>query len=121
MWLIISALCKNVFVGIHPRFKHVPPNSRFSTNATFPPNWAALIAATYPAGPPPITATSYSPRRSRFGNTSSFLVSGTLTSAATSFTTSWATAVAPSAPGTSSPGCPIHAIVWTTGTVDPAG
>ena len=36
----------NVFVGMQPRFRHVPPNSPFSITQTLPPNCAALIAAT---------------------------------------------------------------------------
>ena len=55
-----NTLCFNKFFdGIHPIFKHVPPNvSRDSTHAVFNPNCADLIAATYPAGPDPIIITS---------------------------------------------------------------
>lgn len=35
-------------------------NISFSLNLTLKPNWAALIAATYPPGPEPITVTSAS-------------------------------------------------------------
>ena len=34
----ISAFLRNVFVGIHPLFRQVPPNSFFSTTATFAPS-----------------------------------------------------------------------------------
>ena len=45
---------------MHPTFKQVPPKvSYFSTKAVFIPNWAHLMAATYPPGPDPITITSY--------------------------------------------------------------
>ena len=54
-----SAFLSNDFVGIHPQFKHIPPNVFFSIIATYLPNCAALIAATYPPGPDPITITSY--------------------------------------------------------------
>ena len=46
---------------MQPTFKHVPPNVPLdSTQTVFSPSWAALIADTYPPGPPPITHTSYS-------------------------------------------------------------
>src|SRR5690606_24521701 len=55
----------NAFEGIQPTFKQVPPLTplpsslrHFSTHAVFKPSWAARIAATYPAGPEPITTTS---------------------------------------------------------------
>ena len=45
--------------GIQPIFKHVPPSVfSFSTQATFIPSCAPLIAATYPPGPAPITIKS---------------------------------------------------------------
>jgi hypothetical protein len=51
----------NAFDGIHPTFKQVPPNvSLFSIHTVFKPFYPALIAPTYPPGPPPITAKSYS-------------------------------------------------------------
>ena len=47
--------------GIQPIFKQVPPSvCSFSTHATFMPSCAALIAATYPPGPAPITIKSKS-------------------------------------------------------------
>ena len=49
----------NVFVGIHPSFKHTPPKLRFSNNRTCKPPAASFSAAVYPAGPPPIIITSY--------------------------------------------------------------
>src|SRR2546430_3255055 len=45
-------------VGMQPRTTHVPPRRCFSTMAVRAPSWAARMAATYPPGPPPITATS---------------------------------------------------------------
>ena len=36
-----------------------PKDFLFSMQSTFRDNWAALIAATYPPGPPPITIKSY--------------------------------------------------------------
>src|SRR3990167_290893 len=45
-------------VGIQPRLRQAPPTLSFSIRATLAPSWAARIAATYPPGPPPITATS---------------------------------------------------------------
>ena len=46
------------FDGMHPIFKQVPPKvSLESIHAVFNPNWASLIAQTYPPGPPPITTT----------------------------------------------------------------
>ena len=51
---------------MQPTFKQVPPNigdpassENSSIHAVFKPSCEALIAATYPAGPPPITTTSY--------------------------------------------------------------
>src|SRR5215207_3805145 len=44
---------------MQPRSVHVPPRRlSFSTSATFSPNCAPRIAATYPPGPDPITVTS---------------------------------------------------------------
>src|SRR5699024_9643338 len=54
------ALRRKAFVGIHPRCRHVPPNSAFSTKATCIPSCDARIAAAYPPIPPPRTARSYS-------------------------------------------------------------
>ena len=43
----------------HPTFKQVPPRAPLdSTQAVFKPSCAALIAHTYPPGPPPITKRS---------------------------------------------------------------
>ena len=49
----------SVFVGIHPSFRHTPPMAFFSNKTVFKPPAAALSAAVYPAGPPPIMAISY--------------------------------------------------------------
>ena len=55
------AVCTHALVGIHPTRRHVPPTSgSCSMHTTLPPSWAARIAAVYPAGPPPRTATSHS-------------------------------------------------------------
>ena len=51
-------ISNKAFDGIHPTFKHVPPNLFFSMIAVLNPNCAQRIAATYPPGPAPITATS---------------------------------------------------------------
>src|SRR5262245_5233204 len=46
---------------MHPQIKQVPPSALcFSTTATFKPSCAALMAATYPPVPAPITTTSNS-------------------------------------------------------------
>ena len=42
-----------------PRFWQVPPRSCFSSSTVFLPSWPARMAAVYPPGPPPMTATSY--------------------------------------------------------------
>ena len=45
---------------MQPTFKQVPPKvAYFSIIAVFSPNCAQRIAATYPPGPDPMTATSY--------------------------------------------------------------
>src|SRR3989441_8296064 len=49
---------RNDFVGMQPRCRQVPPTFSFSMTATLSPNWAPRIAPTYPAEPPPMTATS---------------------------------------------------------------
>src|SRR3954447_2988891 len=60
---IAKAVCTHAFVGMHPTRRHVPPSSgSFSMHATVAPSWAARIAAVYPPGPPPRTATSTSTR-----------------------------------------------------------
>ena len=46
---------------MQPTLRHVPPNVPLdSIHAVFNPSWAALIAPTYPPGPPPITKKSNS-------------------------------------------------------------
>ncbi|KAI9910016.1 hypothetical protein PsorP6_010428 [Peronosclerospora sorghi] len=46
---------------MQPTLRHVPPNfPRDSIHAVWSPSCAALMAATYPPGPPPMTTTSYS-------------------------------------------------------------
>eukprot|EP00126_Sphaerothecum_destruens_P011011 Sdes_comp20840_c0_seq1m17521 len=64
-WKSCCAMCKKWllfsrdFDGMHPTFRHVPPRvPLFSTHTVFRPSCAALMAATYPPGPPPITAKS---------------------------------------------------------------
>ena len=52
-----SLEANKALVGIQPTFKQVPPNLFFSITVTSAPSIAALKAATYPPGPPPITAT----------------------------------------------------------------
>ncbi len=47
---------------MQPTLRQVPPSvGRFSTTATFMPSCAALMAATYPPGPPPMTMRLYIP------------------------------------------------------------
>ena len=56
---IACAVCTHALVGMQPTRRHVPPSAgSCSMHATLPPSWAARIAAVYPAGPPPRTATS---------------------------------------------------------------
>lgn len=66
---------------MQPTLRQVPPSvGRFSTHAvcqltletpafniavTFSPSWAALMAATYPPGPAPMTKTSNLPANAR--------------------------------------------------------
>ena len=45
-------------VGTQPRLRHVPPQLRFSTNATFLPALASILAAARPPGPAPMMMTS---------------------------------------------------------------
>ena len=54
-----SAECSKDLVGIHPQLRHTPPRRSSSKSATFIPSCEALIAATYPPGPPPIIDISY--------------------------------------------------------------
>src|SRR5256714_4881996 len=49
---------RNDLVGMQPRCRQVPPTFSFSMTATLSPSWAPRIAPTYPAEPPPMTATS---------------------------------------------------------------
>src|SRR3954469_10519867 len=60
-WWMKCAVWTHAFVGMQPTRRQVPPSSgSFSMQATFAPSWAARIAAVYPPGPPPRTATSHS-------------------------------------------------------------
>src|SRR4026208_8249 len=43
---------------MHPMFTQTPPSLSFSTTAVDRPSWAARMAQTYPAGPPPTPITS---------------------------------------------------------------
>ncbi len=55
------AVCTHALVGMQPTRRHVPPRAgSCSMQTTLPPSCAARIAAVYPAGPPPRTATSHS-------------------------------------------------------------
>mmetsp|Transcript_28475 Transcript_28475/g.68487 ORF Transcript_28475/g.68487 Transcript_28475/m.68487 type:complete len:348 (-) Transcript_28475:141-1184(-) len=55
-WYLCVAFSK-ALDGMHPTLRQVPPRApRFSMHTVFKPSCEALIAATYPAGPPPITA-----------------------------------------------------------------
>src|SRR5215471_9407146 len=50
---------KRALLGMQPMRRHVPPRScSFSTQATFRPNCAARMAATYPPGPAPMMTRS---------------------------------------------------------------
>ena len=64
------AVCTHVLVGMQPTVMQVPPTRPCSIRTTFAPSCAARIAAGYPPGPPPRTATSHSieptPSRSLF-------------------------------------------------------
>jgi hypothetical protein len=44
--------------GMHPQFKHTPPQFSFSITNVFCFNCPSRIAATYPPGPPPTTIAS---------------------------------------------------------------
>jgi len=59
IFLYNDAVAIIAFVGIHPQLRQTPPSRSFSMHATLAPSCAARIAATYPPGPPPSTATSY--------------------------------------------------------------
>src|SRR5437016_5261764 len=58
IWWASSEECRNDLVGMQPRCRQVPPTFSFSMTATLSPSWAPRIAPTYPAEPPPMTATS---------------------------------------------------------------
>src|SRR5437016_605204 len=49
----------NVLLGMQPQYEHSPPTRRCSTRATDRPPSAQRPAAFSPAGPAPITMTSY--------------------------------------------------------------
>ena len=53
-----SAFFRRAFEGMHPTFRHTPPQYFSSMIATVRPSWAARTAATYPPGPAPRIATS---------------------------------------------------------------
>src|SRR5262249_52930937 len=64
--LIANAVWTQALVGMHPTRRQVPPSaSSFSMQTAFAPSCAARIAAVYPPGPPPRTATSQSISLSR--------------------------------------------------------
>src|ERR1700704_2193427 len=58
IWWASSDEWRKDFVGMQPRCRQVPPTFSFSMTATLSPSWAPRIAPTYPAEPPPMTATS---------------------------------------------------------------
>ena len=47
----------SVFDGTQSLSTHAPPSPSRSTTVTSAPSWAATRAASYPPGPPPMTAT----------------------------------------------------------------
>ena len=49
----------SVLDGMHPQYEHSPPTSSLYTMATRRPASASRLAACSPAGPAPITSTSY--------------------------------------------------------------
>jgi hypothetical protein len=54
-----SALWRMDLVGMHPQWRQVPPSLGVaSMRAVLRPHWPARMAAVYPAGPPPMMATS---------------------------------------------------------------
>src|SRR5687768_2895005 len=53
-----SALRRSALVGMQPQFRQTPPGRSSSTAATERPSCAHRMAATYPPGPVPTTATS---------------------------------------------------------------
>ncbi len=98
-----SAECSIAFVGIQPTFRQVPPSLFFSISVTSPPSCAARIAATYPPGPPPMTATVVFP---------AFFGAGAACAAEAG--------AAAGAPPTCSPAAPIYAKIPFTGTSSPS-
>ena len=65
-WCRKWAVCTHALVGMQPTRRQVPPSaSACSTQMTLAPSWAARIAAVYPPGPPPSTATSHFIARDR--------------------------------------------------------
>ena len=50
---IASAVVSSVFDGIASVMVQLPPSDMSSTRVTSAPRWAAVVAAAYPAGPPP--------------------------------------------------------------------
>ncbi len=54
----ISEVLSNALVGMHPQLRQMPPRCSRSITTVERPSCAARIAATYPPGPAPITATS---------------------------------------------------------------
>ncbi len=54
------AVATHALVGMQPTVMHVPPTRPCSISTTLAPSWAARMAAGYPPGPPPRTATSHS-------------------------------------------------------------
>src|SRR5688572_27947277 len=44
---------------MQPQLRHIPPNDSLSTIAVLSPSWLALMAATYPPGPLPMTMRLY--------------------------------------------------------------
>src|SRR5215213_3261230 len=59
MYSSTCALLSNALVGMQPQLRQMPPKLSFSMIAVLKPSCDALIAATYPPGPLPITTTSY--------------------------------------------------------------
>ena len=53
-----SAAARRALVGMQPQLRQTPPSLSRSTQATDRPSWAARMAPTYPAGPPPMTTRS---------------------------------------------------------------
>ena len=58
--LTTSAFRIRALLGMQPQLRHTPPTSDLSTIAVLRSSWAALMAATYPPGPLPMTTTSKS-------------------------------------------------------------